>query len=218
MEALEKSADVFRNEKPRIADALKNFCSVLAANDLASGADLGKQHDMSHLLACARVTSKLINGYTPPPAEASDRDDKLDREACHLLALQCKQHGGKVTKLLGRGYLRTSDCFGAGGLRDAADAALTAQRLPPQTVSSFLDGWVASIAGGDAEAEQLVELVWAEDLPRTLQARRNARQAEVSQRRERMGSTESELQALRDAMHEEDRERIVDITSEDRHS
>lgn len=231
-DSLEGAADTFRTERPRIADALKSFCTVLTARDISSGGDAPKQHELGHVLACARCVSKLINTYTPvPPPEwavthpqAPDEpgSDYLQRmlasKACYFLALQCQQTAGaKITKLLGRSYLQTAECFGSGGLRDIAAAELSAQRFPPRTVDAFLDSWASAINGEDAE---LAALVWAEDFPAALQAQRMARQAEVSDRCGRMGSTQSELQALREALHDAEGAapqadaRIVDVTPE----
>lgn len=227
-DALEAAAALIRDDKPHITDAIKSFTSVIAANDLTSSASAATSGppNMAHPLLCAKACLRQINERTlMHPSEwaelhAQGEDETAmariesitDYKACHLLAAQVKSTAGaKVTKLLGRKFLRATRCWDD-EMRGATAAALAAQRIPEPTVASFLEGWSRAISGEDADAS----LVWAVDFQAALQARTEARTAEVAERRERMDAGEDEAERLRAALGataEEEAPRIVEVAN-----
>ena len=135
---------------------------------------------MAHLLSCAKACLKQINERTlaHPSDWAEEHAQGADEtamaritslteyKACHLLAVQVKSTAGaKVTKLLGRKWLRATRCWDE-QLREATAAALAAQRIPEPTVAAFLDGWGRAISG--EEDEGAAALVWAADFQAAL--------------------------------------------------
>ena len=225
---LEIVANVYRTDRPCVSDAMKSFCSVLAATELINADEHQTTHEFPHLLACAKVVLKHINALTLPlPTEWAEAHPQGDEEsgtarmeaianykACHLLSTQLRQTAGaKATKMLGRRYLRTTnDSWPA--LRAAAAAELSGLCIPADTSEAFLDGWASAVAGED---EDLASLVWATDFQRELEARKKARLAEVRERRDRLTREEDEAALIRSAVAgapavEED-ERIVELAS-----
>lgn len=247
---LDTAMEALKAEVPRISDAIKNFCSVLAAADLVPPAEGEKQkqsppHKMEHLLHCAKVVLKSINAYEPPSPEAWAETHPQGEEetgtariealtaykASYALATSARRtEGAKVTKLLSRGYLRSTRCWSDSVGAVAADE-LARLRFPPHTVKAFLDGWARAIEPASATAaaagesgEDLSELVWAADFSAALRVRRVARDKEVSERRERMESQADEAETLREALaaegqmaeaadEEEEEERVVELAS-----
>ena len=252
MEAPHPSAaamEALKDEQPRISDAMKNFCSVLAATDLttpktaasapnATKREQQRPHDFKQLISIAKVVLQAINAYellTPdawaqahPQGEEESGAARIEAittyKACAALrahaASQLGTSAPKLTKLLGRGYLRATRCW-TDGVHAAAAAELARLRFPPHTVEAFLDGWskaVDPVQGVDG-AEDVGGLVWAADFNAALQARRVARDAEVAERRARMESGEAEADALREAMaaeeqmkeEEEEEPRMVEV-------
>ena len=228
---LELAAGALRSDTPCISAAMKNFCSVLAASDIAasSGSDgtvqQQKPHDMEHLLACARIMLRSINGQAQKLATVSQwesanpqgaEESALDRitaitnyKACHLLAGQINATAGaKHTKLLGRKFLQASGISETA--REAARIDLNSQRFPPHTVDAFLSGWSDAIwdqhsaAEGGASPLEASSLVWAADFNAALKARQAARLEEVRERRERLDNNEDEAERLREALRAED--------------
>lgn len=205
-------------EQPRMSDALKNLISIMAGQDLVPPAEADgaaskpqqrRPHEMQHLLACAKVVLKTINDCAlPDPSEwasahpqgaeeaGGDRIAALTAyKACHAMQAHAASQGAKVTKLLGRSYLRHTSCW-ADGAAAAAERELTRLRFPQATVKAFLEGFSNSLDVDD----DFASLVWARDFAGALDARRRARSQEVHERRERMQSGESEAQALREAL------------------
>ena len=93
-------------------------------------------------------------------------------KACHLLTSQLKQtSGAKVTKLLGRCYLRTTiDTWAA--VRESAANDIAGLRVPEHTTQAFLDGWARAVSGDDGDVGSLV---WAVDFQGELEKRKKAR-------------------------------------------
>lgn len=218
---LEQTAASYREDRPSITDAMKNFCSVRAAADLS-----GTSHELPHLLMCAKVVLRQINEHTlqhpqdwaaaHPQGEEETGAARIEAltqyKAVHLLSVQARGSAGKVTKLLGRRFLQTSGINDEVGEK-ATDLLLADQSLPPATVEAFLDGWEDAVMGHD---EELASLVWAVDFNRVLAERKAARLVEVAARRERLNASEDEAQKLRDAMASEGiapepEERIVEL-------
>jgi len=219
---LEEAAATYRQDAPRISDAMKNWCSVLAGSQLTaapsqSGETAKKVHSMEHLLACAKTVLRLINAHAlacphewaeehPQGADESalDRVTALTNyKACFLLAEQIKATpGAKVTKLTGRSFLKTTGLWIT--VRQVAAKELASLRFPPHTVEAFLSGWGDAIDGtgeqDKSSLEALSPLVWAADFGAELKARQQARLEEVRERRERMETGEDEAQRLREAM------------------
>ena len=235
---LEAVANEYRSDLPSITDAIKSFCSYLAATDLVNQQQkphvserdgvvtVSLTHELPHLLACAKVVLKHINAHMMPhPSEWSEAHPQGDDEtgssrmdaitnykACHLLASQLRQTpGAKLTKMLGLRYLRTTQ-DGWSALREAAESELAALHLPEHTVEAFLDEWALAVDGEDA---QLTSLVWAVDFRGELEARKVARIAEVRERRDRMSRDEDESQLIRSAVAAEKEsgagERVVEL-------
>ena len=220
---LEQAAAAYRTDKPSITDAMKNFSSVLAAADLS-----GPVHELPHLLTCAKVVLRQINEHTlqhpqdwaeaHPQGEEETGAARIEAltqyKVVHLLSVQVRESGGKVTKLLGRRFLQTSGMTDAVGEK-ATDLLRADASLPPATVEAFLDGWEDAVLGDD---EQLASLVWAADFSRVLAERKAARLAEVAERRERLDASEDEAQRLREAMAAEaiaPEERVVEVADDD---
>ena len=63
-DALEAFAARYREEKPSISDAVKNWCSYLAASELVVPED--KPHDMAHLLCKKNTLSRIYDGVAVP--------------------------------------------------------------------------------------------------------------------------------------------------------
>lgn len=206
--------DALKIDTPRITDAMKNLAAFLAAADLTSDAP----HEIAHLLAMAKIALRLINAHTPPPPDewaashpqgddesGTDRIEAITRyRACHALHAHATGAGHKVTKLLGRAYLRGTDLWLSGRVGDAVAAEISANAsLPAHTASAFVAAMTTAIAGGssdDDRATELTELVWAQNFASALQARRLARQQEVEERKARMANNESEAGVLREAL------------------
>ena len=230
--------EALKDEQPRISDAMKNFCSVLAATDLVtpktpSAANAGpnatkgeqqRPHDFKQLIGIAKVVLQAINAHELLAPDAwAQRHPQGDDEsgaariealtaykACSALRAHAASALGtsapKLTKLLGRGYLRATRCW-TDGVHAAAAAELARLRFPPHTVDAFLDGWSKAVdpAQGLDVADDVAGLVWAADFNGALQARRLARDREVAERRARMESGEAEADALREALAAEER-------------
>merc|ERR1719152_162954 len=179
--------------------------------------------DLAQLTICAKVALKQLNAYTiPSPAEwavsnpqgaeelGSDRIDTLTRyKACALLAGQVVSAGGKVTKLLGRKFLLSTQAWGA--VAPGIAAELTTLGIPPALVTRFMDGFSGTL---EDNGEDLASLVWSSDFQGELRARQQARLREVSERRERMQGNEDEATMLREALvdgEEDETERIVEL-------
>jgi hypothetical protein len=216
--------------RPCVSDAAKNFISVLSAADLVAQPDdvqrQKKPHELAHLAECAKVVLRCINAHELPTPEAwalthpqGDEESGADRiqalaafRACHALRAHAVAALGaeqlKLTKLVGRRYLRATRCW-EDGVGDAAAAELARLRFPPHTVSAFLDGWREALShepaesGADAdadEADDALRLVWAADFGAAVRARARARVGEVHERRERMEAGDDEAEALREAL------------------
>ncbi len=225
---LERAANEIRADEPRITDAMKNYISFLGGSSLAAvaGEDPMSHPDLTQLTICAKVALKQLNAYTiqspvewaisnPQGAEelGSDRIDALTRyKACALLAGQVASAGGKVTKLLGRKFLRCTKAWGA--VAPGIAAELTTLGIPPALVARFMDGFSGTL---EEDSEDLASLVWSSDFQAELRARQQARLLEISERRERMQGNEDEATMLREALAdgEEDEtvteERIVEV-------
>ena len=188
---------------------------------------------------------KLINAFTPLPPEqwalthpqgedetASDRIDLLTRyRACCALHTTVTNAGHKISKLLGRGYLRGTRLWNDVVAAQFADAV--SGKFPAHTVAAFCDGW-AKAAAADAKDDEsdsdLVSLVWAADFNAALEQRRAARRKEIIERRERLHEQDNEADQLRAAlrpveeeeeeeeeqddepMEEEDEPRVVELS------
>lgn len=223
---LEAAAKRIGNDKPCITDAIKNYCTCMAANGLSSD-ERQRPPELGDLLAIARIVLRQINAVMLPAVEewalahpqgddesALDRIEKLTRyNAAYLLAKQCRTADTKLTKVLGRQFLLAADCWDA--VRAASQAELTRQRYASALTSTFLDGWGAALTGLDAITETgqdtgqvagLSELVWATDFQGALEVRRAARNEEVRARRERMQTAGDEAEQLREALLAEDPE------------
>ena len=145
---LEAVANEYRNDLPSITNAMKSFCSYLAATDLVDERQtphvserggvitVSLTHELPHLLACAKVVLKHTNArILPLPTEWAEAHPQGDDEsgkcrmdaianykACHLLASQLRQTpGAKLTKMLGRRYLCTTR-DGWGAMREESTA------------------------------------------------------------------------------------------------
>lgn len=208
---------------PRITDAMKNFCSVLAAADLTD--DRVEPHELASLLGLAKVVLKCINAHvlaTPdewavkhPQGDdetGAARIESLTRyKACYALRQQLgTASGAKATKLLGRAFLRATSCWEDGVAAAVNDElAKGNHRFPPRTVHAFLESWATAVgdgvgggSDGDGADDGISSLVWAADFNAALQARRLAREAEVKERRERLEDQECESQSLPSVLRE----------------
>jgi len=224
-------------DMPRISDAMKNWCSVLAAADLSapsSSAAMLPPHEIGHLLEIAKHVLRCINAHHllapeqwalqhPQASEesAADRIAVLTRyRACHALAGKATAANTKVSKMLGRGFLAGTRCWP--DVRAAAEAAAAA-KFPQHTLSAFLDGWGKALESGSLEklektddgSDSYATLVWAADFQAALLARRQARAKEVADRRERMESGANEAEQLREALRGEEGEEEDDEDDEE---
>ena len=158
----------------------------------------------------ARSDSKDVsNAYLSAAAASAMRrgemEDALARiealtnyKAASLLAQQVCAANAKRSKLFGRQFLLATGCWPA--VRAAAQDELLRQRYPTADASAFLERCSAALTGEDAG---LGELVWAEDFNAVLQARREARNEEVRERRARMEIAEDEADRLREVLGDE---------------
>jgi len=227
---LESASAVLMADTPRISDAMKNYISYLGATGFTasdSGAVAAPQLDMAQLMTSAKIALKLINSHelksSSEWAEAnpqgddesgSDRIEALTRyKAAVLLAAAARSKSAKVSKLLGREYLRATKTWSA--VQASVTRELTAMGLPESAVEAFVVGWSQSVHGG-GEAEDVAALVWSQNFASALQARQQARQQEVAERRERMDGNEDEATRLREALvggagGEEEEPRVVEV-------
>lgn len=233
---LEEAAQRLRTDKPCITDAMKNFTSAYAGQALAP--DEHSPHlqqrppDVAVLLAIAKIVLKVLNAHALLSVEEwaashpQDEDESAfariealtNYKAAFLLAQQVAVANAKRSKLFGRQFLLATGCWPA--VQAAAQDELLRQRYPTADTSAFLERWSAALTGEDAG---LAELVWAEEFNTVLQARREARNEEVRERRARMEIAEDEAERLREVLGgeggaeqqspgaEEAEERIVEV-------
>lgn len=188
---MDAAVDALQADLPRISDAAKSMCSVLAASEITRADETTPPHELPHLLTIAKVVLKRINAHELPPPDkwaerhpqgaeesGADRIDAITRfKACAAIRFKAAGAGAKVTKLCGRAFLRATYCW-EDGVAEGARSEL--QGVPAHTVDAFLDGWGHAIAGDGDDAD----LVWAADFNKALEARRAARREEVAERRQ----------------------------------
>ena len=228
---LDEVADEMRADEPRITDAMKNYISYLGA--LIGQAEDGRPQnppDLVQLTTCAKVALKQCNAHRlqssaewagdNPQGEhelGSDRIEALTRyKACVLLAGQVASAGGKVTKLLGRKYLRATKAWGE--VAPVVASELLALGIPSGVVERFVEGFSRTLEETKGEGEDIASLVWSSDFQAQLRARQQARQAEISERRERMQGNQDQSAMLREALRggmeeeaEDEAERFVEV-------
>mmetsp|Transcript_2521 Transcript_2521/g.7005 ORF Transcript_2521/g.7005 Transcript_2521/m.7005 type:complete len:234 (-) Transcript_2521:96-797(-) len=225
---LDVLANEIRADEPRITDAMKNYISYLGGSAIVATSEDSSNIpplDLGQLTTCAKVALKQINAHMLlPSAEwaianpqgedelGTDRIDALTRyKACILLAGQATSAGGKVTKLLGRKYLRATKTWSQVAPRVTSE--LLSLEIPPTIVEHFVAGFSGALEQSD-ESEDVASLVWSSDFQAKLRARQEARQAEILGRRERMLENEDQATMLREALisgGEEEMERIVEV-------
>jgi len=231
MDHLDAVADELRADEPRITDAMKNYISYLGA--LVGQAEDGSTippPDLAQLTTCAKLALKQCNAHrlqssaewanANPQGEhelGSDRIEALTRyKACVLLAGQITSAGGKVTKLLGRKYLRATKAWGE--VAPGVASELLALGIPSVVVERFVEGFSRTLEEKKGEGEDVASLVWSSDFQAQLRARQQARQAEISERRERMQGNQDQSAMLREALRggmeeeaEDEAERFVEV-------
>jgi hypothetical protein len=217
---LDLAVAALKEDMPRITDAAKNLTAILAGNEFAradkraagSSSSSDAPLEIADLLQVARIVLKHINAYTFPEPSTWAADNPQGPEetamqrvetltnyrAAHALASHASSQGAKLTKLLGRKFLRAT--FSWAAIRESINADSALRAFPRATVEAFLKGWGEAIDSEAGAAGDVAELVWEADLPAALQERRLARQQEVTERLERMADGESEASMLRAAL------------------
>lgn len=211
MTSLEQAMATLQREKPSITEAMKNWCSILAAVELVRGDAKQPPHEMAVLLEIAKVVLACINAHElVSPDEWGLRHQKEGQavttqyQACHALAFGAKN--AKLTKLYGRDFMRGTRCWVDGVATSAEEKFASSPKLvaSKHTTKAFMHGWSKSISdsegGGSNVEEDYSGLIWVEDLNAALQAKRIARGKETSERKERCDATEQEAQQLRAAL------------------
>ena len=193
-QTIEQAMKALKSETPRITDAIKNLCSILAAVDLARGDKRQPKqppHEISMLLDIAKVVLACINAHElVSPDEWVQRHTQLESEtasdriaitqyrACHVLrALAAAVPNAKITKLFGRGFINGTRCWSDIDISSRQKLAANPKFAGSEhTITAFLDGWAKSIAsergGGDGSDEDYSGLIWAADFNAALQVQK----------------------------------------------
>ncbi|KAK3256262.1 hypothetical protein CYMTET_34595 [Cymbomonas tetramitiformis] len=177
-------------EEPKIASALKNFCSMKLAD--------GDQDQAARTMKMARALSLAINahilpqppqwGLLHPQGENQTAIDRLSQIAVYKVLFKMRQmlssrENAKATQLFGRTLLE----FVLSDVRASVESSVPDGER--EQLSSFLDAF-------QLELEKVDSLVWCRDFNAEIEKRHAQRREEAKQRANK--EEEQQVQYMRD--------------------